>query len=829
MSKLNKKGLMLASATTLLFACSATQIADPIVNQADVSQLKPVKAYQSITSNTESERLTLEQIMADPDWIGRQPSSEYWADDSQAVYYQQKQKASPLSDLWIKPLDQKGNGIKVELTHLHLHAYKDRILSKDEEFTAWVFEGNIFVKNLAENNLKQLTKDNRQPTNLVFLNDGRLSFQSDNAIYAIHPDKGLYEQLVSWQFADEPTAVKEAEDYIAEQQQQLIEVVALKRQQKELHFNKKQQLKRQNNTLAPAIFYFSEGKETVEVSLSPNGKWLVLVEQEESSWRDEGDIMPNYINEDGRIANNDVRRRVADAKPVKHGIWLLNLDSRSQRKLSYNSLPGYNEDVLESVKRENAEAKGEKYIANRLPRDISLMQDWYWSQGAIQWHNDGNKAAIMLEAWDNKDRWLATVDTVAATLVNQHRLHDKAWVNYKFNSYGWLNNSDVLYYLSEETGFSHLYIKPLNGQARAVTTGNYEVDALTLSSDDQFIYFKANKKHPGIYEIYRVALKDNTLQVLTNLNGMTDYQLSPDEQSLLLSHSSLVRPPELYLQSVTDKSAIQLTQTISQAFLDINWLAPDIVPIKSSHTEQPIYSRVYSPRDMPTGQKHKAVVFNHGAGYLQNSHLGWSGYFREFMFHNMLAQQGYVVLDMDYRASAGYGRDWRTAIYRQMGTPEIQDLEDGVDWLVENLDVDANRVGTYGGSYGGFMTFMALFNSPDLFQAGAALRPVSDWAHYNHGYTSNILNTPDIDPIAYERSSPIYFAEGLEKPLLINAPMIDSNVFFVDVVRLVQRLIELEKQDFETAIYPVESHGFVQPSSWLDEYRRIYKLFETNL
>ena len=164
-----------------------------------------------------------------------------------------------------------------------------------------------------------------------------------------------------------------------------------------------------------------------------------------------------------------------------------------------------------------------------------------------------------------------------------------------------------------------------------------------------------------------------------------------------------------------------------------------------------------------------------------------------------------------------------------MGTPEIQDLEDGVKWLVANLDVDAKRVGTYGGSYGGFMTFMALFNSPDLFQAGAALRPVSDWAHYNHGYTSNILNTPDIDPIAYERSSPIYFAEGLEKPLLINAPMIDNNVFFVDVVRLVQRLIELEKKDFETAIYPVESHGFVQPSSWLDEYRRIYKLFETNL
>jgi dienelactone hydrolase len=829
MFKLTNNGLILVSVTSFLFACSATQTADPIVSDSDAAPPKLIRAAQTVTSSIQTKLLTLEMIMADPDWMGRQPTSAYWGDDSQSVYYQQKQLASPVFDLWEKPINEKGKGNKVELTQLHLHDYNSRILNQTKDLVAWVFEGNIFVKSLSDNKVKQLTKDNKQPNNLVFLNDGRLSFQSGDTIYAIHPEHGLYEQLVSWQFADEPTAVEEPEDYIAEQQQQLIEVIAIKRQQKRLRFEKEQQLAKQNKTLAPADFYFPEDNETVAASLSSNGKWLVLVEQTESSWRDDSDIMPNYINDDGRIATDNVRRRVADQLPVQHNIWLLNLDKRSKRKLSYNSLPGYNEDVLETVRRENAQAKGGTYKANRLPRDISLMQDWYWSQGAIQWHNNGENVAIMLEAWDNKDRWLATVDTVNATLVNQHRLHDDAWVNYKFNSFGWLNTSTDLYYLSEETGYSQLYIKPLNGQARAVTSGHFEVDSLTLTSDDQFMYFKGNKKHPGIYEIYRVALAENTLQQITNLNGMTDYQLSPDEQALLLTHSSLIRPPELYLQSVANQDAVQLTHTISQAFLDINWLAPDIVPIKSSHTEQPIYSRVYTPRDMQSGQKSKAVVFNHGAGYLQNSHLGWSGYFREFMFHNLLVQKGYVVLDMDYRASAGYGRDWRTAIYRQMGTPEIQDLEDGVDWLVENLEVDAKRVGTYGGSYGGFMTFMALFNSPDLFQAGAALRPVSDWAHYNHGYTSNILNMPDVDPIAYERSSPIYFAEGLEKPLLINAPMIDSNVFFVDVVRLVQRLIELEKQDFETAIYPVESHGFVQPSSWLDEYRRIYKLFETNL
>ena len=292
-------------------------------------------------------------------------------------------------------------------------------------------------------------------------------------------------------------------------------------------------------------------------------------------------------------------------------------------------------------------------------------------------------------------------------------------------------------------------------------------------------------------------------------------------------------PNELYVANAKPNAQVtRLTNTVSDEFLNKKLIAPKVVAVPSSHTEQPIYAKVYYPADYvegETGKTRKAVIFNHGAGYLQNSHMGWSGYFREFMFHSLLASEGYVVMDMDYRASKGYGRDWRTAIYRQMGTPEIQDLEDGVKWMADNVNVDTGAVGTYGGSNGGYMTFMELLTKTDLIQAGAALRPVSDWAYYNTPYTSNILIHPDVDPIAYRRSSPIYFAEGLEKPLLINAPMVDDNVFFQDVVRLVQRFIELEKENFETAIYPVEPHGFRQPTGWLDEYRRIYKLFKENL
>ena len=222
-------------------------------------------------------------------------------------------------------------------------------------------------------------------------------------------------------------------------------------------------------------------------------------------------------------------------------------------------------------------------------------------------------------------------------------------------------------------------------------------------------------------------------------------------------------------------------------------------------------------------------MFVHGAGYLQNVHARYPTYFREQMFNNMLVQKGYIVLDMDYRASEGYGRDWRTAIYRQMGHPELEDYLDGIDWLVDNQHGDRAEVGMYGGSYGGFMSFMALLRAPDAFKSAAALRPVSDWTSYNHEYTSNILNTPQLDPEAYKISSPIEYAQNLRGNLLISHGMMDDNVFYQDSVRLSQRLIELKKDKWEMASYPLERHAYVHPESWYDQYRRIYELFERTL
>jgi dipeptidyl aminopeptidase/acylaminoacyl peptidase len=768
--------------------------------------------------------------MSDPDWLGREPEDAFWHADGNTIGYYRKQIGTPIRDLFIAHPHVTDNGKKATLADIHQYEYDEIISDKDMDFVAWIFEGNIFVQFESDNTVRQLTKSIDGARNLQFFNQDGVSFQRGNSFYTVNVRSGMQEQMLSWHFADKYKPVSEPEDYIAQEQIKLIDYVQLQRRNRVLRDENENKLKSENNSLMSSSFYFSEKHRTVLASLSPNGKWAIVVTTENTPRSNDSDIMPDYIEENGRIKAQRVRQRVADAKPVQHDIWLLDVQSGDKTLLDYKALPGYNEDVLADVKRENAEANGKTYQDNLLPRDIGLLFDWYATEPPVKWHDNSDKVAVMLEAWDNKDRWITSVDVDDKVFATQHRMHDPAWINYRFNEFGWFDDAETLYLLSEESGYSQLYTKPLDGKLTPITQGKFVVENVVLTEDDSYFYYKANKKHPGIYEIYRVASDSNESEALTDLNGMTDYQLSPDESRLLLTHSKLVMPPELFTIDLNSEKLepIKITNTVSEEFLSINWTSPSVVAVKSSHTEQPIYSRVYAPQG-PQSEKNRAVIFNHGAGYLQNSHLGWSGYFREFMFHSFLVSKGYVVMDMDYRASFGYGRDWRTAIYRQMGTPETQDLKDGVDWLVKNANVDRERVGTYGGSYGGFMTFMALFTEPDLFQAGAALRPVSDWAHYNDGYTSNILNRPDIDPIAYERSSPIYFADGLTKPLLINAPMVDNNVFFVDVVRLVQVLIEKEKENFETAIYPVEPHGFVQPSSWLDEYRRIFKLFEENL
>jgi len=830
-----KLKIIAAAISFSLVACVSTSpqsLTNNETNPIAITSIANVAATPAVNKNSNA-IITLEQIMADPDWMGRSPQSWYWGDDNQTVFYQQKRKGSPLRDLFHLNTEgaQQGLSEKVPLSTMHIAADRGAIDNQDKTQQVYIFKNNVFVKTLNTGEIKQLTNTSSLKNDVMFLANGNVAYRIGDIFYAQDIKNNQIVELFNLKMAEKPKGFNAPDTYIAQEQAKLINYISLQARNTKLREKQAEQLKDANKSITQTNFYFGKNKKVAYASLSPLGNYMFVSVTDAKSSGSDSDIMPKYIADDGHIKAAKARQRVADNRQYSEQLFILNAKTGEKTALDYSVLPDFDKDVLAKVKAENYQREGKKYVSKKQPRNIAVIDGW----NTIQWNAKGDQVAVMLEAWDNKDRWLTTVDVssseTAPKLVTQHQLHDDAWINWNFNAFGWLNNSNSLYFLSEQSGYSQLYTKALKGKVTQRTFGNFEVSDVTLGNKEQKLFFKANKKHPGIYEIYQFDFTANKITALTDLGGMNDYALSPDNSKLLIQHSTVTMPPELYVQSATEKaSATQLTHTVSQQFLSMPWIAPTVVAIPSSYQNKPVYTKVYLPKNYDqTTKGNRAVMFSHGAGYLQNSHLGWSGYFREYMFHSMLVQQGYVVIDMDYRASAGYGRDWRTAIYRHMGKPEVEDMRDGVNWLVKNANVDRNRIGTYGGSYGGFLTLMSMFTAPDLFQSGSALRLVSDWAYYNHGYTSNILNTPKDDAIAYERSSPIYFAQGLEKPLLINAPMVDDNVFFQDTVRLVQRMIELEKQNFETAIYPVERHGFVQPSSWLNEYRRIYKLFENTL
>jgi dipeptidyl aminopeptidase/acylaminoacyl peptidase len=809
-----------------LFAFSLTALVLLTPSVQAVNPPEPVAVKAAVGSSP----MTMKQAMAHPDWLGRQPEQAFWGADSQHIYYQRKQAGSELRDWLAAPIQGKANNNALSLQEWDDIGAYDQVFSADKQVVAWVFAGNVFVKQIKSGLVSQLTNDHAQRSDLQFLTGNRLSWRDDWDFHVADLLSGRQSLLVSLKAENEPEAPKVAETFLAQEQQKLIGYVALQHKNASDEFKQQQQLQANNAALAALPVYVGEGKQINAAALSPDGRHLIVAVADEVKWRDESDIMPNYISASGNVEAKPVRRRVHEQKPEPETFYLVDIAKSAKAELAIKDLPGFDEDVLAAVKAENAKALGKTYQSVKKARDVVLLSDWAWDQSAIQWNGNGSQVAMMLRSWDNKDRWLVTVDLAKARFVPQHRLHDEAWVNYEFNEFGWLNQQDTLYFLSENTGYSQLYLKPLNGKVKALTTGEFEVSTPVLTKDDSTIYYRANPKHPGIYNIFKVEVATGKSTALTNLTGNLSFSLAPDENNLLVRYSHSLLPEELYVMPAQANAPLtRLTYTVSKELQQMALQAPKVIAVPSSHGKQPVYAKLYLLKDYQQGEKRRAVIFNHGAGYLQNSDLGWSNYFREFFFHNLLVQKGYVVLDMDYRASKGYGRDWRTAIYRQMGTPEIEDLQDGVKWLIANANVDEARIGTYGGSYGGFMTFMALFKQPELFKAGAALRPVGDWAYYNFGYTSNILNTPEVDPIAYRRSSPIYFTQGLKAQLLINAPMVDDNVFFQDSVRIVQRLIEQEINTFETAIFPVEPHGFVQPSSWLDEYRRIEKLFDNTL
>ncbi len=784
--------------------------------------------------------ITLDQAMADPDWIGAPVETAWWSWDGKRAIFPLKRVGSALRDLYTvdtssvdtSKFDAAGNTMAkvADADRAGLDA-ANPVYDRAHRRSVFVRNGNVFLRDLSTGALSQLSRGTEHEAEPRFSADqSAVLWRVDNTWYRMRLADRLLETVALPKAENDPAAPPAKADPMRDMQLRLIDTLRRQKQQRDAQRAQDAALRRVDPTRPVAPIYLGDDIHIDSTSLSPDARWLLVVTSLKGA--DAGRIgkLPKYVTESGYEEFEDERTRVGRNPPFGESLKLVDLADGSVSDLKFDALPGIAVDPLAALRK----AAGKDALQGQRPLRLATEDDG--DTLAARWTDDGSAVALMLRAVDNKDRWIATVDFAGKTLRSAHRLTDPAWINWDFNDFGWMPGSagvsgKTLWLLSEQSGHAHFYTLAPGGALHQHTHGDWEVSQPVVAADGRHAWFVCNRKSPGDYEVCALDLANDALREITALHGVEEFTPSPDHAQLLVRYSSSYLPPQLAVVAAAPATAAGatarlLTDTRTPEFKARRWIQPQFVQVPSTHGARPIWAKLYRPAQLLPGRKYPLVLFVHGSGYTQNVFARYPFYFREQMFHNLLVQQGYLVLDMDYRGSAGYGRDWRTAIYQHMGHPELEDYIDGVNWLVAKQQGDRDRVGIYGGSYGGFMTLMAMFRAPDVFKAGAALRPVSDWSTYNHEYTSNILNTPELDPEAYRISSPIEYAAGLRGALLIAQGMMDNNVFFQDSVRLTQRLIELKKPDWSIAPYPLERHSFVQPDAWLDEYRRIDLLFE---
>jgi dipeptidyl aminopeptidase/acylaminoacyl peptidase len=788
-------------------------------------------------------RLTIDLIMRGPRFAGYEPHAIRWSSDSKRLYFEWKMANDSLhKDFDIYVVNADGTGLRTLSAEEQSNAPPiTGELSRDRKTVVFVENGDIFLYDRVAGARRQLTSTLDAEEDAHLTQDQRhVYFTRSNNLFVMSLEDGSVVQKTDIHAPGPasnllPASQARADqngtgsrEFLRKEQRELFEVInerAAKREEDEA---------KNKNAKPRRAFQLQELQTLKGLQLSPDEKYVIaIVGQAAGDQRKT--VLADYMTESAyteeissrpKTGDNQILDRLAiiDAK-TGEAKWLQQSQTKELNTKSRS-------DMAEEENSHSAAA--DRHDARDRPSKEAASQGGMLAKRVVQlfrplWSRDGTKSVVQAKAADNKDRWILALDLATATTRVIYSEHDDAWVVAPGAILlGWMPDNENLYFLSQRTGYSQIYTVPFKGgYPVALTSGNWDVTDFQLSEDLSVAYLTTTEVSRWERHVYVRPIAGGKQTRITAKTGSNQVFPSPDNRKLALLYSCSNRPPELFItDKYSDVDPVKITSSPAPEFFTFDWVDPPIVSFIASDGAT-VYARLYRPRDFKSGGP--AVIFVHGAGYMQNVHRYWSTYYREYMFHHFLMENGYTVMDVDYRGSSGYGRDWRIGIYRHMGGRDLEDEVDAARWLARSQGVDPKRIGIYGGSYGGFMTLMAMFVKPGVFAAGAALRPVSDWAHYNHYFSTQVLNLPQNDAEAYRQSSPIYSASGLQGALLICHGMVDTNVHFQDTARLVQKLIELHKENWEVAIYPAENHAFEEPSSWADEYKRVFRLFERNL
>ncbi|HSF17383.1 MAG TPA: prolyl oligopeptidase family serine peptidase [Vicinamibacteria bacterium] len=748
--------------------------------------------------------LTLRDASRDDRWLGVPVRDVRFSPDGKSVYFRWHPSPSPSdipeADPWYR-VDRSGDLVeRVPDDLIHSIPSESPSWTLDGSRSCWAREKSLYVYDASAAKTQQALslalpiKDAR-----VRPDGAACDFQVEEDLFRYDIDRRSLRQLTH-KVTKRDAHPSESDQWREQEELSLFERI---RTQKE-HESAVSTYERGLEPDAPQIIEIEPDVELEDVRLSPDERFLTFRAHKPSAARRPTKYL-DYVTRSGSSEVLEARPKVGDLEDESR-LGILPFDPKSEP-----------EDVTI------------RWVdVSSVSAEPSIVYGPYWNL-------ESNRSVVQIVSTGHRDRWIAELDVETGTTKVLVHDHDDAWLGGPPPVAGYLEPAllewipgDRFAFASERSGWSHLYLLERGKDPQALTAGEWEVRDAKLSRDRTRWLITGSREDPCDDHLYTMPAAGGDLVALTSEPGRQNGFLSPDGERLALVRSQSFQLPDLFLRDARPSSEeVQVTVSGTDELLRHDWVWPEVVSFPHPDGKA-VWAALYEPRN--SSPERPAVVHIHGGGYRQFSHRGFSvyGYGLHLGLLQYLVQSGYTVLDLDYRGSAGFGRDYRTDIYRSMGDKDVESAVAGARYLVQEHGIDPTRIGIYGVSYGGFLTLMSQFRHPGVFTAGVADAAVTDWAHYQDLWTSRILNLPASDPEAYRSSSPIYFAEGLRDHLLIVHGLVDDNVHFQDAARLIQKLIELEK-NFDVMVYPTERHTIETEPSRYDYVRRVVAFFGEHL
>jgi dipeptidyl-peptidase 4 len=443
----------------------------------------------------------------------------------------------------------------------------------------------------------------------------------------------------------------------------------------------------------------------------------------------------------------------------------------------------------------------------------------------VTWMPDSKHLAIqrLNRAQNELDLLQADLATGKTTTLFEEK--DKYWVNVTGEPI-FVDGGKEFLWTSERDGFRHIYMYAADGtMLRQLTHGNWAVtEVVGVDEKAGVVYFMATEKTPLERQLYRVPLEGGEAQQVTREAGTHRIAMAPGAARFLDTFSTVLVPPKQFVIRPDGKQAAMLNQNHVAALAEYDLKKPEFGELAAADGSK-LFTEMILPAGFTATKKYPVLVYIYGGPDVQQVTNSWSG---RGLWLQMMAQKGYIIFTLDNRGSANRGHAFETPIYHQMGKTELKDQMAGVAYLQSLPYVDGTRIGITGWSYGGYMTCMAMFEAPEVFKAGFAGAPVTDWRQYDSIYTERYMGSPSENAEGYRESSPVTHAEGLRGKLLVAHATGDDNVHFANTLELLEALVHAGRYA-EFAIYAGRGHGITDAAAQVQLWTRVTQFFLDNL